>query len=277
MTSCVPATQPPLTVSMPAPASACRRRFGGPAQRAVRRAPAGRGDGHRHRRDARHDAERGPPAPHRARRRRPAARSARRPATPGQQGRSERIYCIAPAAEPLFPRAYGELTNQLLGYLPAGAVAARLRAPARRPHRRAPRPAWPASASFAAKVTELATILDEDGYLARVEPIGDGALPHRRAQLRHLRRRPRAPPGVLDRARVPARRPARGRDRAGHPHDGRRPLPAATRSAPAPDPSVCCSPSVCCGDVPAANTRWQQTLGWGTVRCRRAGSWGLRW
>ena len=33
-------------------------------------------------------------------------------------------YCIAPAAEPLFPRAYGELTNQLLGYVPAGAVTA---------------------------------------------------------------------------------------------------------------------------------------------------------
>src|SRR3954471_18911952 len=32
----------------------------------------------------------------------------------GQQGRTERIYCIAPAAETLFPRAYGELTNQLL-------------------------------------------------------------------------------------------------------------------------------------------------------------------
>src|SRR3954454_1372799 len=33
----------------------------------------------------------------------------------GQHGRSERLYSIASAAETLFPRAYGELTNQLLG------------------------------------------------------------------------------------------------------------------------------------------------------------------
>ena len=42
----------------------------------------------------------------------------------GQQGRSERTYCITPAAETLFPRAYGELTNQLLHYVPPGAVTA---------------------------------------------------------------------------------------------------------------------------------------------------------
>src|SRR5215216_4675054 len=29
----------------------------------------------------------------------------------GQHGRSERTYCITPAAEALFPRAYGELTR----------------------------------------------------------------------------------------------------------------------------------------------------------------------
>ena len=93
---------------------------------------------------------------------------------PGQQGRSERIYCIAPAAEPLFPRAYGELTNQLLGYVPAGEVTRAFE------HRRDDRIAGAAARlagkrSFAAKVTELAKILDEDGYLASVEPIGDGA------------------------------------------------------------------------------------------------------
>ncbi|MET0459455.1 MAG: ArsR family transcriptional regulator, partial [Ilumatobacteraceae bacterium] len=92
---------------------------------------------------------------------------------PGQQGRSERSYCIAPAAEPLFPRAYGELTNQLLGYVPAGAVATAFQ------HRRDDRvrgaqSRLAAKRSFAAKVTELAKILDEDGYLASVEPIGRG-------------------------------------------------------------------------------------------------------
>jgi DeoR family transcriptional regulator, suf operon transcriptional repressor len=92
----------------------------------------------------------------------------------GQHGRTERIYCIAPAAETLFPRAYGELTNQLLGYVPAGAVTAAFE------HRRDDRIAnararLAAKRGFAAKVTELARILDEDGYLAGVEPIGRDA------------------------------------------------------------------------------------------------------
>ena len=93
---------------------------------------------------------------------------------PGQQGRSERTYCIAPAAESLFPRAYGELTNQLLGYVPAGAVTAAFE------HRRDDRIAGAAARlarkrTFPAKVTELAKILDEDGYLAGVERIGPDA------------------------------------------------------------------------------------------------------
>ncbi len=92
----------------------------------------------------------------------------------GQQGRSERTYCITPAAEALFPRAYGELTNQLLHYVPAGAVTAAFE------HRRDDRIAGArarlgAKRSFKDKVTELARILDEDGYLAGVEPIGRDA------------------------------------------------------------------------------------------------------
>jgi DeoR family suf operon transcriptional repressor len=92
----------------------------------------------------------------------------------GQQGRSERTYCITPAAEALFPRAYGELTNQLLHYVPAGAVTAAFE------HRRDDRiegaqARLAAKRSFKDKVTELARILDEDGYLAGVEPIGRDA------------------------------------------------------------------------------------------------------
>jgi DeoR family transcriptional regulator, suf operon transcriptional repressor len=92
----------------------------------------------------------------------------------GQQGRSERTYCITPAAEALFPRAYGELTNQLLHYVPAGAVTAAFE------HRRDDRIAGAqarlaAKRSFEDKVTELARILDEDGYLAGVEPLGHDA------------------------------------------------------------------------------------------------------
>jgi predicted ArsR family transcriptional regulator len=94
--------------------------------------------------------------------------------TPGQQGRSERCYRVAPAAEPLFPRAYGELTNQLLGYLPSAAVARAFQ------HRRddrieAARTRLASRPDFAAKVGELAKILDEDGYLAAPEELPDGS------------------------------------------------------------------------------------------------------
>ena len=72
------------------------------------------------------------------------------------------------------PRAYGELTNQLLGYLPSGAVARAFQ------HRRddrieAARARLDRQRSFAAKVRELAKILDEDGYLAAPEELPDGS------------------------------------------------------------------------------------------------------
>jgi predicted ArsR family transcriptional regulator len=89
----------------------------------------------------------------------------------GQQGRTEQAYRIAAAAEALFPRAYGELTNQLLAYVPSAAVTSAFE------HRRddridAARARLATKRSFAAKVSELARILDEDGYLAAAEPIG---------------------------------------------------------------------------------------------------------
>jgi DeoR family transcriptional regulator, suf operon transcriptional repressor len=93
---------------------------------------------------------------------------------PGQQGRSERCYRVAAAADALFPRAYGEITNQLLGYLPTGAVARAFQH--RRDHRIAAAQARLATkTTFAAKVAELAKILDEDGYLASPERLPDGA------------------------------------------------------------------------------------------------------
>jgi DeoR family suf operon transcriptional repressor len=95
------------------------------------------------------------------------------PRAPGQRGRGELIHQLTDAADPLFPKAYGELTNQLLGYLTAEAVdevfdkrrddrieSARTRL--------APRP------TFADRVAELAAILDEDGYLASFESQADG-------------------------------------------------------------------------------------------------------
>ena len=91
----------------------------------------------------------------------------------GQHGRSERAYRIAPAAEALFPRAYGELTNQLLGFLPSDAVVAAFQQ--RRDHRiEQARARLASKRSFDAKVDELARILDEDGYMASVERDADG-------------------------------------------------------------------------------------------------------
>ncbi|MGI9030575.1 MAG: helix-turn-helix transcriptional regulator, partial [Ilumatobacteraceae bacterium] len=93
--------------------------------------------------------------------------------TAGQQGRTERVYRIAPQAEALFPRAYGELTNQLLNYLPSAAVDAAFAR--RRDERIAGARARLADRhSFAEKVDELARILDEDGYMATVEGDADG-------------------------------------------------------------------------------------------------------
>ncbi|MBO0894787.1 MAG: helix-turn-helix domain-containing protein, partial [Acidimicrobiales bacterium] len=41
------------------------------------------------------------------------------PRPPGARGRPKRRYSLTERAEPLFPKAYGELTNELLGYLEA--------------------------------------------------------------------------------------------------------------------------------------------------------------
>lgn len=92
---------------------------------------------------------------------------------PGRTGRVERVYRLAPAAEALFPKAYGELTNQLLGYLPAAAVSAAF---SRRRDQRieAARARLATRRGLAAKVSELTRILDEDGYFASVERLPGG-------------------------------------------------------------------------------------------------------
>ena len=113
-----------------------------------------------------------PPAPHRPRRRR-AARGRRGARAAGQRAAAERTYCITPAAEPLFPRAYGELTNQLLGYLPAGGGRRGVRAPARRPHRRRPRPGWPPGAASPPRSPSWPASSTRTATWPSVEPIDD--------------------------------------------------------------------------------------------------------
>lgn len=92
---------------------------------------------------------------------------------PGQTGRVQRVYRLAPAAESLFPKAYGELTNQLLGYLPRDAVGTAFER--RRDQRiEAAQARLAPKRGLTAKVTELARILDEDGYFASVERLPGG-------------------------------------------------------------------------------------------------------
>jgi DeoR family transcriptional regulator, suf operon transcriptional repressor len=93
-----------------------------------------------------------------------------------RRGRRSLVYSVTPTADGLFPKAYGELTNELLGYVAdtdremLDALFAR-----RREHRIAgARTRLARKRGLGAKVAELTRILDEDGYLASSEKIGDG-------------------------------------------------------------------------------------------------------
>jgi DeoR family suf operon transcriptional repressor len=91
-----------------------------------------------------------------------------------RRGRRTLAYAATPSADGYFPKAYGELTNELLGYLgdtdPAllDDIFAK-----RREHRIAgARARLAPKRTLAARVAELTKILDEDGYLATSERVG---------------------------------------------------------------------------------------------------------
>jgi DeoR family suf operon transcriptional repressor len=93
-----------------------------------------------------------------------------------RRGRRTLRYCVTPAADTLFPKAYGELTNELLGYL-ADTDAAMLNDlfAQRRQHRIVNAQSRLAKKKgLGLKVEELARILDEDGYLATSEKLSPG-------------------------------------------------------------------------------------------------------
>jgi len=99
------------------------------------------------------------------------------PRPEGGRGRRPIVYAVTPDGDALFPKAYGELTNELLGYLAEDSPATidKLFA-ARREHRIAnARDRLSRRRGLRAQVEELARILDEDGYLASWEPAGAGA------------------------------------------------------------------------------------------------------
>ena len=90
-------------------------------------------------------------------------------------GRPRRWYCLTPAAESLFPKRYGQLTNQLLGFIEETAPDLVGEAFARRGRQRQARAeARLTGLSFDDRVRELSAILDEDGYLASCERSPDG-------------------------------------------------------------------------------------------------------
>ena len=94
---------------------------------------------------------------------------------PAGPGRPRHLYSLTVRAHGLFPAAYGELTNELLGYLSEvdpGLVDSAFER--RRQRRRDAARSRLDGLSGADRVAELTRILDEDGYMADFEQV-DGS------------------------------------------------------------------------------------------------------
>jgi DeoR family suf operon transcriptional repressor len=93
----------------------------------------------------------------------------------GAPGRPRRVYRLTHAADALFPKAYGELTTELLDHVGAEDPGLLERAFERRRRSRvAQAQVRLAGLDFEQRVYELARILDEAGYLAEAEPLPGG-------------------------------------------------------------------------------------------------------
>lgn len=94
----------------------------------------------------------------------------------GGPGRPRHVYSLTAAGDALFPRTYAELTNELLEYVEDEDPVLLERIFTRRAERRLQRAqARTAGLSFPERVQAVATILDEDGYLADFTRREDGA------------------------------------------------------------------------------------------------------
>ena len=94
-----------------------------------------------------------------------------RPAAKGP-GRPRHLFRLTARGHALFPAAYGELTNELLGYFSEDAPELVDRVFERRSHRRTESArARLEGRDFPERVAELARILDQDGYLADFEQV----------------------------------------------------------------------------------------------------------
>jgi DeoR family suf operon transcriptional repressor len=91
-------------------------------------------------------------------------------------GRPKYIYALTSAGDALFPRNYGELANELLEYVNDEDPGLVERIFDRRAQRRLSNAIQRISGmDFPRKVEEIASILDEDGYLADFEVRDDGS------------------------------------------------------------------------------------------------------
>ena len=99
-----------------------------------------------------------------------------RPQSRGR-GRPTHLYRLTRAAEPMFPKAYGGLTTELLGYVADSDPNLVDDIFDRRRQRRlegAQEHLAGVGADLPSRVAELARILDDDGYLASWEALPDG-------------------------------------------------------------------------------------------------------
>jgi DeoR family suf operon transcriptional repressor len=93
-----------------------------------------------------------------------------------QRGRPRKWWRLSVAADALYPRAYADLTNELLGYVEGAEPELVDEIFRRRRDRRIDGARERlAGLSYEGKVAELARILDEDGYLADWTDAGGGS------------------------------------------------------------------------------------------------------
>jgi DeoR family suf operon transcriptional repressor len=93
-----------------------------------------------------------------------------------RRGRPRHVYELTSAAEALYPKRYGDLTTELLGYL-GGPDASQVDELFEQRRLRRVAGALPRTANlpFDEQVGALTAILDEDGYLAEAEKLPDGS------------------------------------------------------------------------------------------------------
>lgn len=98
------------------------------------------------------------------------------PRAPGERGRPRLVYALTARTEPLFPKAYDELANELLRHVAAESDGLVGRVFERRRDARitAARVRLEPLATLEARVAELSRILDEDGYLADWQALDGG-------------------------------------------------------------------------------------------------------